>query len=510
MTFEEILAQVIKVLQREGRVSYRALQRRFDLDDAYLEDLKVELIEAKQLASDENGRILVWAEKAVTTEPSTTAQEGPPGSWPAVQTPQEASAHGAPRVSEAERRQLTVLFCDLADSTRLARQFDPEDWRDIVRAYQQACAEVIQRFDGYIAQYLGDGLLVYFGYPQAHEDDAQRAGRTGLGILDAMRSLNARLEQERGVRLAVRVGVDTGPVVVGTMGSGGRQEQLALGDTPNIAARLQGLAVPNTVVVSAATLGLIEGFFTCQALGEHALKGVDEPLRVSQLLAESGAQTRLDVVTPRGLTPLVGREQEVGLLLERWTQSTEGRGQVVLLSGEAGIGKSRLVQVLHESIAPESYVRVEWRCSPYTQQSPLYPVVAHLHRLLRWRPDDPPGEKLCTLEETLAAYGFALPEVVPLLAALLALPSPAQYPVLSLTPQRQREKTLEALLAWLLAEANRQPALFIVEDVHWIDPSTLDFLTLLIDQGPTARLLTLLTYRPEFAVPGAPAPTAPR
>src|SRR5215510_2037896 len=257
MEFEEVLAQTIALLQHQGRISYGALKRRFQLDDAYLEDLKVELIEAQHLARDENGRILVWLGERVPTPPTISAPVVS-ASQSASQTEVSPIEGGAP---EAERRQLTVLFCDLVDSTRLARQFDPEDWRDIVRAYQQACAGVIQRFDGYIAQYLGDGLLVYFGYPQAHEDDAQRAGRAGLGLLEAMGLLNARLEQERGIRLAVRVGFHTGPVVVGTMGGGNRQEQLALGDTPNLAARLQGLAVPNTVVLSAATLHLVQGYF---------------------------------------------------------------------------------------------------------------------------------------------------------------------------------------------------------------------------------------------------------
>jgi class 3 adenylate cyclase len=252
MTFEELLAHVIEVLQREGRISYRALQRRFDLDDAYLDDVKVELIEAKQLARDENGRILVWVEQAATTAPPPIAQEGPPGTLSGVQTPQEASAHVAPSIPEAERRQLTVLFCDLVDSTGLARQLDPEDLREVVRAYQEACAKVIARFEGHIAQYLGDGLLVYFGYPSAHEDDAQRAVRAGLGIVEAMGQLNTRLTQERGVQLAVRLGSHTGLVVVGEVGGGTRQEQLALGETPNLAARLQGLAAPNTLVISAA------------------------------------------------------------------------------------------------------------------------------------------------------------------------------------------------------------------------------------------------------------------
>jgi class 3 adenylate cyclase len=259
MTFEETLARVIEVLQREGRVSYRALQRRFALEEAYLEDLKVELIEAKQLARDENGRILVWAGDTATTAVPTIAPEETPGSSPAVQTPQEASSHVVLRVPEAERCQLTVLFCDLADSTRLAQQLDPEDLRDVIRAYQATCVAVLQRFDGHVAQYLGDGLLVYFGYPQAHEDDAQRAVRTGLGMLEAMATLNTALVRDQGVRLAVRVGIHTGLVVVGEMGSGGRHEHLALGDTPNLAARLQGLAAPDTVVISAATARLAQG-----------------------------------------------------------------------------------------------------------------------------------------------------------------------------------------------------------------------------------------------------------
>ena len=289
MTFEEILAHVIEVLQREGRISYRALQRRFGLDDAYLEDVKVELIEAKQLARDENGRILVWAAQAATTAPPPIAQEGPHGSLPAVQMPQEASAHVAPNVPEAERRQLTVLFCDLVDSTVLASQLDPEELREVVRAYQATCAKVIARFAGHIAQYLGDGLLVYFGYPLAHEDDAQRAVRAGLGIIEAMGQLHTSLGQGREVHLAVRLGVHTGLVVVGDVGAGTRQEQLALGETPNLAARLQGLAAPNTLVISAATFQLLGGFFACQPLGTPLLKGLAQPLAVYRVLYESMA-----------------------------------------------------------------------------------------------------------------------------------------------------------------------------------------------------------------------------
>jgi class 3 adenylate cyclase/tetratricopeptide (TPR) repeat protein len=497
--FVAVVDQAIALLRQRRRLTYRTLQLHFQLDDAHLEALKDELIEGQRLAVDEAGRVVVW-----TGGPSrapTTVSPVPPSATSDVAPPQGEASPALPPPPDAERRQLTVLFCDLVDSTILASQLDPEDLREVVRAYQQVCAAVITRFDGHIAQYLGDGLLVYFGYPQAHEDDAQRAVRTGLGIVEAMRGLNTRLAQERGVHLAVHLGIHTGLVVVGDVGGAGRHEQLALGETPNIAARLQGLAAPDTVVVSDATWRLVQGYFAGHALGPQTLKGVETPVQAYQALGTSGAQSRLDVVSFRGLTPLVGRKAEVTLLRERWAQAWDGLGQVVLLSGEAGIGKSRLAQVLHEHIAAEPHTRVEWRCSPYTQQSPLHPVIAHLHRLLRWHPDDTPTETLGALEAKLAASGLALPEAVPLLAALLSLPLPERYPPLTFTAQQLKQKTLDVLLAWLLAEATRQPVLFMVEDLHWVDPSTLEFLTLLIDQGPTARLLTLLTCRPEFHAP---------
>src|SRR5262249_21405287 len=263
----------------------------------------------------------------------------------------------------------------LVDSTKLSSQLDPEDWRDVVRAYQRGCTEVIQRYDGHIAQLLGDGLLVYFWYPQAHEDDAQRAVRTGLGILNAVGDLNQSLQQATGIHLAIRMGIHTGLVVVGAMGGQGRQEQLALGEVPNIASRVEGLAAPNTLVISDATHRLVQGYFACQDWGAQTLRGVAESMRVYYVLSESGATSRLDVAQPRGLTPLVGREQEVGLLLERWEQAKAGHGHVVLLSGEAGIGKSRLVMALKESVAGEPHTRWECRCSSYSQDSALYPLI---------------------------------------------------------------------------------------------------------------------------------------
>jgi len=338
------------------------------------------------------------------------------------------------------------MFCDLVGSTPLSQQLDPEELREVVRAYQEMCAPVIQRFEGHIAQYLGDGLLVYFGYPQAHEDDAQRAVRAGLGILAELPQ-NARLQHIMRVLreslLQVRIGIHTGLVVVSEIGKGERRELLALGDTPNIAARLQGIAEPDTVLISAATYRLTQGFFACRDLGPQMLKGVANPLPLYRVLGESGTQSRFEVAVARGLTLLVGREREVGLLLERWEQVKEGEGQVVMLSGEAGIGKSHLVQEFKEQVKGEDQFWLECRCSPYHQNSPLYPVIDLLQRFLEFRREDSPPEKLSKLEGTLTQCGVPLREVVPLLAALLSLPLPeGRYPALSLTPQRQKQKTL--------------------------------------------------------------------
>jgi class 3 adenylate cyclase/predicted ATPase len=407
----------------------------------------------------------------------------------------------AQRELEAERRHLTLLFCDLVDSTPLAAHLDLEELREVVRAYHTVCAEVIERFDGHIAQYLGDGLLVYFGYPQAHEDDAQRAVRTGLGIVEALGPLQRRVQQERRVSLAVRIGIHSGLVVVGEIGEGARHERLALGEAPNLAARLQGLAPSNTVLISGTTARLVQGWFICEALGDQTIKGFSKPMPVYRVLGESGVQSRLDTVSAGGLTPLVGREREVDLLVKCWEDAKQGLGQVVVLSGEAGIGKSRLVQAVKDRLANEPYTRLECRCSPYAQHSALYPVIDFGRRLLQWQRDEPPDVTLDKLEAALAPYEVSLPEVVPLLASLLSLPLSERYALPQLTPQRQKQKTLEAILALVLAHATQQPVLFIVEDLHWIDPSTLELLTLFIDQGPTARILTVLTARPEFHPP---------
>src|SRR5919108_2538124 len=395
MTFEEILDQAIAMLQRRGRVTYQTLRLQFQLDEEPLEALKDAILFAYPQVADVAGRGLVWSGDANAIPP------------PAPQSP------------EAERRQLTVLFCDLMDSTVLASQLDPEELREVVRAYQEACAKVIARFEGHIAQYLGDGLLVYFGYPLAHEDDAQRAVRTGLGMLEALEQLNSRLTQERGVHLAVRLGIHTGLVVVGEVGGGTRQEQLALGETPNLAARLQGIAAPNTLVISATTFQLLGGFFACQPLGTPPLKGQAQPLAVYRVLYESMARSRLEAAGSTGWTPLVGREQEIALLRGGWAQVKEGVGQVVLLSGEAGIGKSRLVQVLTAQVASEPQAWLTpCQCSPYYQNTALYPLIDLLERVaLRFEREESPQQKVGKLEGFLVQYGLPLAEAVPLLVA---------------------------------------------------------------------------------------------
>jgi class 3 adenylate cyclase/predicted ATPase len=507
MDFVAIVDQVITLLRQRGRMTYRTLQRQFQLDDEALHDLTDELLYAHPEVRDDAGRGLVWTGDAVTP-PSPLPPSSQPAPQPAMpeaalpQTPRPSSVSAIP---EAERRQLTVLFCDLVGSTALSAQLDPEDLREVVRAYQDTCAKVIARFEGSIAQYLGDGLLVYFGYPLAHEDDAPRAVRAGLGMLEALEQLNGRLTQERGVQVAVRVGIHTGLVVVGEVGGGTRQEQLALGETPNLAARLQAVAAPNTLVISATTLQLLGGFFACQPLGTPPLKGQAQPLAVYRVLYESMASSRLEATGSAGWTPLVGREQEIGLLRERWAQVKDGLGQVVLLSGEAGIGKSRLVQVLQEHVAAEPQAWLTpCQCSPYHQHSALYPWIDLLERVaLRFAPEEAPPQKLRKLEGFLVQYGLPLAETVPLLASLLSLPLTAEYAPLTLAPEQQKQQLLHALLTILLRIAVHQPVLFVMEDLHWIDPSTLELLSLLVDQGPTAHILALWTFRPDFSPPWA-------
>ena len=423
-----------------------------------------------------------------------------PDSPPIVQRVNDTTPLSIPATaSEAERRQLTVMFCDLQGSTALSQQLDPEELRDVIRSYQEVCAGAVTRFEGYIAKYLGDGLLIYYGYPQAHEDDPQRAVRSGLAILERMTALNERLRAENGLELAVRIGVHTGLVVAGEMGSGDALESLAIvGETPNVAARLQEAAEPNTLVISDATAKLIQGFFLCDGLGARELEGINEPMELFAVRSESGAQTRFDVAASSRLMPLSGREQGVGLLLDRWDQAKEGLGQVVLLGGEAGIGKSRLIVALTQRLAAEPHVLLQLRCSAYHQNSVLYPVIDFFEQWLEFRREDSPEAKLDKLEMALSEYRFPLHEAVPLLAGLLSVPLDGRYESPTLDAQGQREETLALLAALWMESPGGHPVLLVVDDLHWADPSTLELLGLLLDQAPTTRTLAIFGFRPDF------------
>lgn len=439
---------------------------------------------------------------------TTTA---PPPSDP-VQKSREPARKLEGEHSEAERRQLTVMFTDLIGSTAMSEMLDPEDMREVLRDYQSICSKIINRYEGFLAKYLGDGLLVYFGYPQAHEDDAQRAVRTGLAIVEAIEHLSLHHHASKGIHLDVRVGVHTGLVVAGDMDADAGETQLEqmaiVGETPNISARLQGLAEPNTLVISNATYRLIKGYFECHTLGAQSLKGIAQPMEVYQVLHESAARTRLDVATSTGLTPFVGREAEMARLLERWEQVEEGRGQVVFLSGEAGIGKSRLVQMLKEHVArdPQGWL-TECRCSPYHRNSAFHPVIELLQDVvLQFKHGDSAEDKLDRIEGFLVQYGRPLEEDVPLFASLLSIPLGDRYGPLNLTPERQKQKTMEVLSKVLLERAAEQPVLFVMEDLHWADPSSLELLKIIIDQTPASHLFALCTYRPEFVPPwGSPS-----
>jgi class 3 adenylate cyclase/predicted ATPase len=492
VSFIATVEQARALLERHGRLSLRALQREFDLGDEVLEDLVAELVDVLQVAARE-GKILSWIGSAPTEasvpEPETRAIR------------EASSAPAATRQpAEAERRQLTVMFCDLAGSTDLSQRLDAEDLRDVVRAYQESASTVIQRYEGHIAQYLGDGLLVYFGYPRAHEEDAERAVRAGLEILTALGTLNVTLEPEHGIRLAARVGIHTGLVVVGQMGGGVKSETLALGATTNVAARLESVAEPDSVVISGATLRLVPGLFATEDLGTPALKGIAEPIRAHAVLRATGVRSRLDV-DPSKLTPLVGRDQEVGLLLELWEQAQEGEGQTVLISGEAGLGKSRLLQAFRERLAEMPHGWLECGCSPYTQRSAFYPVVELVEQGLGFKEGDDPETKLSRLETGVEVGRLPAPDVVPLIAALLPLELPDRYSALGLSPELQRKKTIEALVAWIVGLAESQPLVMLVEDLHWCDASTVELLGWLLEQSPTANVLTLLSFRPDFEPP---------
>ncbi|MFP6747125.1 MAG: adenylate/guanylate cyclase domain-containing protein, partial [Alphaproteobacteria bacterium] len=481
-----------------------------DLDLDLVIDLSDDDLEKLGIASMGHRKKLLRAIAALADNPADGGGESVPvdEATPAETTqpaPQAAPQSGATASAPGERRQLTVMFCDLVGSTELSTRFDPEDMQDILRAYQDTCAKVFQLFDGFIAKYTGDGILIYFGYPQAHEKDAERAILAGLAVIEAMPKLKLTVPQAQKTELAVRIGIATGTVVVGEIiGEGTAQEFAVVGETPNLAARLQGLAPSNGMVISELTRQLAGDGFECLDLGEQALKGIDEPMAAWQVTGELDSEFDDETGSAKDAPPLVGRQEELGLLLRAWQQSKEGSGQVVSISGEAGIGKSRLTEAISAEVRNGGFTRITLRCSPHHTNSALYPIIAQLRRAMGWTGDDDGESKLAKMETVLSGYQFSTEETVPLIAALYALPLPEdRYPPLTLSPPQQRLATLDTVLAWFLEEAEQNPVLAVWEDIHWADPTTLEQLAMMIEQCPTAPILNVLTFRPEF-VPAWP------
>lgn len=404
----------------------------------------------------------------------------------------------------AERRQLTIMFCDLVGSTPLSTRLDPEDMREVVGAYHRCCADLITRAGGFVARYMGDGVLAYFGYPQAHEHEAERAIRAGLSLVEAV----PKLKTPAPAPLQVRVGIATGLVVVGDLiGFGAAQEQTVVGETPNLAARLQTLAEPGAVVIASSTQRLTGGLFDYRGLGTVALKGFDQPVLVWQVLGISAAESRFEALRASS-TPLVDRHAETGLLLQGWEGAKRGEGSVVLLSGEAGIGKSRIAQALIDRVTSEPHTLVRQFCSPYHQHTALHPLTAQLERSAGFRRDDTDEQRLIKLETVLARGADDLGDVVPVLASLLSVPTGRRYPALDITPQRRREKTLQIVLGLLERLAADRPLVLLFEDAHWADPTSLEFFEKIIDRSSSLPLLAVVTARPEFMPPWLDRPHA--
>jgi class 3 adenylate cyclase/tetratricopeptide (TPR) repeat protein len=398
---------------------------------------------------------------------------------------------------EAERRQLTIMFCDLVGSTTLSTRLDPEDLRSVIGAYHHCCTQLVERNGGFIAKYMGDGVVAYFGYPRAHEHDAERAVRAGLSLVDEVPKLDTGSQSP----LQVRVGIATGLVVVGDLlGEGAAQEQAVVGETPNLAARLQGLAEPGTVVIGSSTHKLTAGLFEYRGLGSVTLKGFPETVPAWRVLRESIVESRFEAQRAAGLTPMVGRGQELELLLSRWDLAAQGKGQAVILVGEPGIGKSRIAQAIQERLQGEPCIRVRYFCSPHHQDSPFHPIINQLERAAGFHRDDAPDAKLAKLEVVLKEILDGRDEIGRI-AELLSLPIDGRYQLPPLSPLKRKEKTLEALLAPLTELTKRHAVLVLFEDVHWIDPSSLELLSLMVGRLVNQSAMLVITARPEFNVP---------
>jgi predicted ATPase/class 3 adenylate cyclase len=487
---------IVVWLRSLGLAKYEAAFRENEIDETVLPSLTEEHL--KQLG------VTALGHRVKLLEAIAALRNDASGKAPFVDAATTSSTPSARPEDRAERRQVTVMFSDLVGSTALSGRMDPEDLREVICAYQKCVAETVQRFGGFVAKYMGDGVLVYFGYPQAHEDDAERAARAGLELVAAVGALKTHTP------LQTRVGIATGLVVVGDLiGSGASQEQAIVGETPNLAARLQGIAEPNSVVIAESTRKLLGSLFELDNLGLRDLKGISGLVKAWAVLRPSSIESRFDALHAGGLTELVGREEELELLLRRWSKAKTGEGQVVLLSGEAGIGKSRLTAALLEAVASEPHTRIRNFCSPQHTDSALYPTIGQIERAARFTRDDTLRAKLDKLDVLLAQSSTSAQDAA-LFAELVSLPNDGRYPALELTSPERRQKTLETLVLQVTTLARQNPLLVIFEDAHWADPTSLELYGRIIDKLSSLRALLIVTYRPEFDPPwiGRPHVTA--
>src|ERR1700736_4062397 len=468
-----------------GLERYEAAFRENEIDETVLPSLTAEDLKDLGVGIVGHRRKILDAITALRTDATAKDPSGDAVSSLPSATPED----------RAERRQVTVMFSDLVGSTVLSTRMDPEDLREVISAYQNSVADTVQSFGGFVAKYMGDGVLIYFGYPQAHEDDAERAVRAGLDLVAVVSSLKTH------AALQTRVGIATGLVVVGDLiGSGASQEQAIVGETPNLAARLQGVAEPNSVVIAESTLKLVGNLFELANLGLKELKGISGPVRAWAALRPGSVESRFEALHASGVTELVGREEELELLLRRWSKAKTGEGQVVLLSGEAGIGKSRLTATLLEHVTTEPHTRLRYFCSPPHTDSAFFPIIGQMERAAGLTHDETARAKLDKLD-TVLAKTFTPPEDRARFAELLSLPNDGRYPTSELAPEQRRQRTLEALTTQIEALTGQSPVLMIFEDVHWADPTSLEALGRAVDRIRSLSALLIVTYRPEFEPP---------
>lgn len=459
MGFLDTVKQAGAVIQREGRVSQRALQREFNLDDAQLNEVVAELVDVRGVATAD-GDVLVAANAAVTASTDT------------------------------DRRDLTVLFCDLVGSTELSTRLDSEDYGAAIRVYHDAVTAVVARFGGFVAQLLGDGLLVLFGYPEASEDSAEQAVRAALEIVRVVDALPSDL--------SVRVGLHSGPCVIRTVGAGGRHDTVVLGETPNIAARVQAIAEAGAVVMTAATQRLVAGWFVVEGAGSHDMKGVPQPIAVHRVISVSAVGSPLEVHRERGSGPFVGRDRERKLLFDAWDRAARGSGHAVHICGEPGIGKSRLAIELREHLRGRPHATLGASCTRYVRNTAFHPVHQIVERVVGFTPDDEPGRRVVLVQDALRAADFDTDEMLALLCSFLAVPHASAGVLGELSPEARRRRTIDGLVELLVAFSAREPIAVLIEDLHWCDPSSLEVVARVVDRVATERILLVTTSRPEF------------